>query len=269
LVDLVSISNSYEYFISLLTLKIFYMKQTLPIFLMAIALLFIGSCKNQSKGPEPPKIKAMNTKVAALDAVKVAPAHYRMINEKHGIRVLEVNYKPGETSPMHSHPDNVLYVVTDGKAEFTGADGIKHIEDLKKGTARVLPAGTHSVKNVGTAPMKAYLFEINHPNEPALRDPAMDAENVAPSHYKVLQDSMNIRILQVDYKPGESSLYHAHPVNAIYVLMPGKMEFNTNGHKQVVDLKTGMTNIFDRESHSVKNVGKTEVKLIDVEVNRK
>src|ERR1051325_8969208 len=53
----------------------------------------------------------------AMDAVKVAPNLYKPLKDSMGIRVLEVNYKPGDSSAMHSHPDYVLYVINGGSGE--------------------------------------------------------------------------------------------------------------------------------------------------------
>src|SRR5690349_21008317 len=47
----------------------------------------------------------------AMDAVKIAPGLYKPLTDSLGIRVLEINYKPGDSSAMHSHPDLVLYVI--------------------------------------------------------------------------------------------------------------------------------------------------------------
>jgi quercetin dioxygenase-like cupin family protein len=78
-----------------------------------------------------------------------------------GIRVLEINYKPGQTSAMHSHNDQALYVIEAGKGEFTGKDGTKNVMEFKKGMTMVVPGDTHSVKNIGTTTLKAILVEVN------------------------------------------------------------------------------------------------------------
>jgi quercetin dioxygenase-like cupin family protein len=98
---------------------------------------------------------------AALDATKVASAMYKLRKDTLGIRVIEINYKAGQASAMHSHPDDALYVIQGGKAEFTGKDGTKRTVDLKSGLAMVGPADTHSVKNPGKTPFKAILVEVN------------------------------------------------------------------------------------------------------------
>lgn len=205
-----------------------------------------------------------------MDAVAVAPDQYKVAKDTMGIRVLELTYKPGDSSAMHSHPDNVLYVVQGGKSEFTMLDGSKQVYELPGGVAMILPGGVHSVKNIGTTTTKSILVEVNRPNKPgAAQDPAMDATKVAPNHYKLVKDTMNIRVLMATYKPGTSSTLHAHPDNAIYIIEGGNSEFTMkDGSKQQMEMSKGMIAVMPAGQHAVKNIGKTETKVLIVEVNR-
>ncbi len=54
----------------------------------------------------------------AQDAAKVDPAHYKVILNNNQVRVLDVHHKPGEKSPMHSHPNHVVYSFTDSTVKF-------------------------------------------------------------------------------------------------------------------------------------------------------
>src|SRR5689334_9226109 len=47
----------------------------------------------------------------AMDAVKVAPGLYKVLADSLGVRMLEATYKPGDSSAMHSHPENAMYVL--------------------------------------------------------------------------------------------------------------------------------------------------------------
>jgi len=98
---------------------------------------------------------------AASDATKVSPALYKLKADSLGIRVIDVNYKPGQSSKMHSHPDAALYVLDGGKGEFTDKDGKKNVIEFKKGMTLIRPAESHSVKNVGNTTLKAILVEVN------------------------------------------------------------------------------------------------------------
>ncbi len=80
------------------------------------------------------------------------------------MRIVMVDYKPGAESALHSHPDLVMYTISPAKAEFTEKDGTKRVMTLDKGMSVVVPAGTHSVKNVGNNNTKVVLVEVNRPS---------------------------------------------------------------------------------------------------------
>ena len=255
------------------------MKQIMKPAMMAIAIsFFFIACNNGEKKTEPASNDSTATTSTMtdttsqnqdMDAAKVAPGLYTVAKDTMGIRVLDILYKPGDSSAMHSHPDNVLYVINGGKAEFTNKDGSKQVVDLKSGMSAIGAAGTHSVKNIGTTTLKAILVEVNRPNQAGNADPALDATKVAPKFYKLVKDSLNIRIVMVDYKPGTESALHSHPDLVMYVISPAKAEFTgKDGTKRVMTLDKGMTLIVPAETHSVKNVGNTEAKVLLVEVNR-
>ena len=212
---------------------------------------------------------ATTTSTNDMDAVKVAPNIYKVLADTMGIRMLEVNVGPGDSSAMHSHPENVVYVTDGGTMTFTSKDGSKASADLNSGAALIRPAETHSSKNTGKTPLKGILVEVNRSGAISSPD-ALDATKVASNRYKTLADSMGIRIVEVNYKPGESSVMHAHPDLALYVVNPGKAEFTANdGSKQIMDLTKGMAVVVPAATHSAKNIGTTAFKGILIEIYRR
>jgi quercetin dioxygenase-like cupin family protein len=109
---------------------------------------------------------------------------------------------------------------------------------------------------------------------PVVRDiPAFDKSRgvtvISPDHYKQLADTLNIRMVSGIYKPGDSSIMHAHPDFAMYVLEGGTVELTAeDGSKQNIEFKKDMAVIMPATTHSAKNIGKTTLKLVVVEVNR-
>jgi len=204
-----------------------------------------------------------------MDAAKVAPDRYQVIKDTMGIRILKILYKPGDSSAMHSHPDNALYVIDGAKMEFTMQDGSKQVMQLVPGMTMILPPGSHGVKNIGTTTANAILVEVNRPNKAGTMDAAMDPVKVAPNLYKMIKDTMNLRILIATYAPGASSALHAHPDNAIYIIEGGNSEFtDKDGKKQPMEMKTGMAAVMPAGIHGVKNIGKAPTKVFILEVNR-
>ncbi len=85
----------------------------------------------------------------AQDPVKVDPAHYKALFNNKQVRVLDYHLKPGEKTPMHSHPNHVIYPFTGGTMKFTLADGKTNTATAKAGQVVWHDAETHTVENVG------------------------------------------------------------------------------------------------------------------------
>jgi quercetin dioxygenase-like cupin family protein len=255
------------------------MKKKVNLKLIAIGvLLLFAACNGDKTKTTDTATDSTGNKTTAdstsgkqdMDAVTVAPGRYTVIKDSAGIRMLAVDYKPGDSSAMHSHPDNVLYVLEPGKTEFTMQDGSKHVYEMQGGQSMVLPAETHRVKNIGTTTTKAVLVEVNRPNNAGTTiDANMDPMKVSADMHKLIKDTMNIRAMIFTAKPGQSTAKHSHPDHAIYVIEGGKAEFTSqDGTKQVRELQKGMAVINAATTHSFKNIGNTLIKVLVVEVKR-
>jgi quercetin dioxygenase-like cupin family protein len=98
----------------------------------------------------------------AQDAVKLAPRNYRVAFENEKVRVLEYYSKPGLGlcgHGRHFHPGHLVFALTPAKAKVTLPDGRVIIAEDKAGDIFWAPAGTHTVENVGSTPVRAYLVE--------------------------------------------------------------------------------------------------------------
>lgn len=246
-------------------------------FFLALGIsLALTACNQSDKKDEETKTtdstitaKTEEVQPAVPDAVTAAPNLYKVAADTMGIRIVEVTYKPGDSSAWHAHPDYAIYAVEGGKATFYGKDGAKMENELKKGTIMIKPGEFHSVKNTGKTDLKVILVEVNRPMGTMTWDVARDAAKVAGNLYKVAADTLGIRVLEINYKPGQSSAMHSHPDQALYVIEGSKGEFtDKDGKKNVVELKSGMTMIRPGGTHSVKNIGTTTMKAILVEVSR-
>jgi quercetin dioxygenase-like cupin family protein len=95
----------------------------------------------------------------AEDAVKVAPHIYKVLFENEQVRLLEVVLQPGDSSEMHSHPANLIYLLSDGKVTFTDPSGETADLDLSAGTSMWMEATEHATENVGGTRVHALFFE--------------------------------------------------------------------------------------------------------------
>jgi quercetin dioxygenase-like cupin family protein len=92
--------------------------------------------------------------------VKADPKHYTVEFENDKVRVLRINYAPGERSVMHGHPDLVAIFLADGAAKFTYPDGKTEDAQMKAGQAMFFPALEHLPENVGNTPIRGILVEL-------------------------------------------------------------------------------------------------------------
>ena len=94
------------------------------------------------------------------DAAKFDFEHYKVLLDNEYVRVLDVHHKPGEKSPMHSHPNHVVYSFSDSRVKFTSPDGKTDIRMVKASQATWHNAETHTVENVGKTEEHALDIEL-------------------------------------------------------------------------------------------------------------
>jgi quercetin dioxygenase-like cupin family protein len=82
--------------------------------------------------------------VFGQDAMKYGLKHLTVLVEDQKVRVLRYAPSKGDKTPMHSHPEAVVYVVKGGRVKYTLPDGTTSVSELKTGTAMIRPPVTHS-----------------------------------------------------------------------------------------------------------------------------
>ena len=80
--------------------------------------------------------------------------------ENDRVRVLELRLKPGEREGMHTHPQYVLYALTDYRVKNTSVDGTARVIDRKRGDVFWGEPVTHSGENVGETEVHAVIVEL-------------------------------------------------------------------------------------------------------------
>ena len=95
-----------------------------------------------------------------LDPVKLDPNHYKVEFENDRVRVLRVNYGPGERSVMHSHPDGIGLFLTPQHSRFAFTTGRSTENHFTAGEVKWLPGGTHLPENLGDQPLEVVLVEL-------------------------------------------------------------------------------------------------------------
>ncbi len=96
---------------------------------------------------------------------------------------------------------------------------------------------------------------------------AQDPAKVGTGIYKCTLDNERVRLCEVTFKPGAKMPLHSHPDHVAYVVRGGKLAITgEDGKAQDLSLKSGQALWLPAQSHSAVNSGKTEVKLVVVEL---
>jgi quercetin dioxygenase-like cupin family protein len=110
------------------------------------AMAFVAACGSEPQVPQ--------------DPIAAAPANYSLVLENSAVRVLKINYAPGDKGALHNHPDAMVVALSGGKMRFAMADGTTVDSELATEAALYSPAQAHSPSNVGTTRFEAILVEF-------------------------------------------------------------------------------------------------------------
>ena len=118
----------------------------------AAALLVAGFASAQAAMVDP-----------AQDPVNVGPDIYKVILENERVRVSEVTFKPGARIGMHSHPDHLAYILSEGTLQLSYPDGRTQDINAKPGQIMWTKAESHAAKNLGQTEARLLVVELKEP----------------------------------------------------------------------------------------------------------
>jgi len=95
-----------------------------------------------------------------MDAVASSHQGLSVRFENDRVRVLELRLLPGEREGMHTHPQYVLYALTDYRVKNTNADGTVRVFERKRGDVFWGEPVTHGGENVGETEVHAVIVEL-------------------------------------------------------------------------------------------------------------
>ena len=90
----------------------------------------------------------------------------------------------------------------------------------------------------------------------------------APNMNTVLNENEKVRVLEVVFKPGDTTPMHHHPDHVVYALKGGRLRVTSEGKTQEMELQTGSATFFTAQDHIAANIGNTEIDLIVVELKK-
>ena len=96
----------------------------------------------------------------AQDAVQMDPKHHKIEFENDHVRVLRINFGPGEISQMHQHPCALAIGISNSDLTFHLPDGSTKPAKLKHGQVIVAKPITHNPENKTQTPAEVILVEL-------------------------------------------------------------------------------------------------------------
>lgn len=134
------------------------------------ALIFTIACNQEAKTDETAATEPAKTETTslpaydpAMDPVTVEAKYAKVHADSLGIKLYEVTLQPGDSVGLHTHPDNVVYVLEGGTGEIKLKDGSMQVVEFVKGMGILGGPATHSGKNTGTTTIKLLVADIYRP----------------------------------------------------------------------------------------------------------
>lgn len=218
----------------------------------------------------------------AQDTVSVDPADVKVAFENDQIRVLHARYAPHQKIAMHSHSSRVVVCITEMHVLTTLANGQTQELRCKPGDSRWSEPVAHSVENLEDAPFEVVEVELKNAAAAAVPVPSPSGTATAltepvaveqePHHHIVLQNQY-VRVLDVLFPVGETSLFHTHSNDNVGIPISGdKTQSQPFGGEwsEVQDVKPGAAGFRKARgqsyTHRVRSAGKIPFHVIDVEI---
>jgi beta-alanine degradation protein BauB len=188
------------------------------------------------------------------------------------VRVIEIHMLPGVAEAKHSHAHGVTIALTDYDNELTTyPDRTVVRRHTKFGEVRWAEPVTHEARNTGATEQRVIRVDIKRDAPPApvisQSDP-LDSLVVCKDTQTLIFENQFVRVIQEKVPPGVAQPTHRHRHGVLVPLADAEIESVDEGGGQPVrrQLKFGDASWREPVVHAVRNVGKTELLNIRIEV---
>jgi quercetin dioxygenase-like cupin family protein len=243
-------------------------------------LLLLGACSEpasetdadeQAAGAMETPVETMSESEvpgdAMADPTAVDPDHYMVEFENDAVRILRINYGPGEESVMHYHPDSVAVYMTDVDGQFTLPDGSVENASAPAGSAFFGPAGAHQPRNLGDSEFEVVEVEFKARQASSQEPDGADPTVVDADHYAIEFENDAVRVLRITYGPGEESVMHYHPDSVAVFVTDHLVEMTMpDGSTDQIPADAGDALFIPGGQHLPKNISDAAWELVLVEL---
>ena len=94
----------------------------------------------------------------------------------------------------------------------------------------------------------------------------IDAVEASPDNYKLLFENEAVRVIEMNVKAGKIDNQHSHRAETVYFISGGKVKIHLpDGNSMEAEILDGHVMYSEPWTHTVENIGDTDVKAIIVE----
>jgi hypothetical protein len=202
--------------------------------------------------------------------------------ENDRIRVLRVHYEPHEKSQMREHLARVVVSLTNTQSREILPDGTSRELHSRAGTVQWREPEQYAVENMFNDAIDEIEIELKQakaPGRAVSRPPSVSPLPKEPMptslepHHHVKYENQYIRVMEVSLQPGESSLFHTHSFDVVYVTLA-----DATARAQEMGKEWGMATAFkvggvsvdeaarSPHTHHLQNIGTTRFHTINIEI---
>src|SRR6185369_3493166 len=202
------------------------------------------------------------------------PVNQKVILENQFVRVLDIRVAPGVFEPTHSHAAGVTVALTAYDNETKSIpDGKVTSRHTDFGEIRWADAVTHEARNTGSTQQRVIRIELK-PNPPAPEAgktlasvAAADQVQLLKNTVKLVFENQYVRVIESRAPAGSSEPKHRHIRGVTIALSDSEIETTSYpGGVAKQTNKLGDVRWLDWREHSGRNIGKTESRIVIVEM---
>ena len=94
----------------------------------------------------------------------------------------------------------------------------------------------------------------------------IDPTKAAPNNYRLLMENDQVRVLEMNLKAGQRDNEHSHDDESVYFITGGKVRIHLPGGQSIeAELPDGHVMWHEAWTHTVENIGSTDIRAIIVE----
>ena len=158
--------------------------------------------------------------LAIAQGAAPAAIEQKLNHDKARVYVATLQPHVPSSSPRGHATNRVLIYLDDGVMTRKEGSGPVETIPFKRGDVRWRPAsGAYVSENIGTTPIR--ILEVDLKTEPTAPAPTttLDAPSVDPTHYTVVFDNPQTRVLRVHFGPKDVGARHEHMLDRVVVYM--------------------------------------------------